>query len=75
MPERLDLKDIHVMRAKELGVQLVIGTDAHSVAQLEAIRFGVEVARRGWCQAEHVLNTRPLEEVQAFLGQGRGQHD
>lgn len=75
MPERLDLRDIHVLRAQELGVKFAIGTDAHSAAQLETIRFGVGVARRGWCQAEHVLNTRPLEEVQAFLGQGRGQHD
>lgn len=71
MPERLDLKDIHALRAKELGVQLVIDTDAHSTAQLEAIRFGVGVARRGWCQAEHILNTRPLEEVWAHLKHSR----
>lgn len=71
MPERLDLKDIHVLRAKELGVQLALGTDAHSTAQLEAIRFGVGVARRGWCQAEHILNTRPMEEVWAYLKHGR----
>ncbi len=70
-PERLDLGDIHVLRARELGVKLVIGTDAHSTMQLDAIRFGVGVARRGWCQAEHVLNTRPVEEVLAFFHQGR----
>jgi DNA polymerase (family 10) len=67
MPERLDLKDIHVARAKELGVKLVINTDAHSAGQLDLIRFGVGVARRGWCEAKHILNTRGLSEVEAFL--------
>ncbi len=67
MPSRLDLKDIHVLRAKELGVKLIIATDAHSSSQLDLIRFGVGVARRGWCEARHILNTRPLEEMEAFL--------
>ena len=61
MPERLDLRDIHVLRARELGVKLVIGTDAHSVSQLDLMRFGVGVARRGWCEAGHVLNTMLVE--------------
>jgi DNA polymerase (family 10) len=61
MPERLDLKDIHVLRAKELGVKLVINTDAHRVSHLDLMRFGVGVARRGWCEAGDVLNTKPVE--------------
>ena len=71
MPERLDLRDLHVLRAKELRVKLVIGTNAHSAAQLEIIRFGVGVAHRGWCQAEHVVNTRSVGEIRAFLEQDR----
>jgi len=67
MPSRLDLKDIHAYRARELGVKLVINTDAHSTEHLEFMRFGVGVARRGWCQAQDILNTRPLEEVIAYL--------
>jgi len=67
MPERLDLKDIHVLRAKELGVKLIIATDAHSASHYDLIRFGVGVARRGWCEARHILNTRPAQEVEAFL--------
>ena len=67
MPSRLDLKDIHVLRAKDLGVKLIIDTDAHNTSHLDFIRFGIGVARRGWCEAKHVLNTRPLEEVEAFL--------
>jgi len=67
MPSRLDLKDIHAYRARELGVKLVINTDAHSTGGLKFVRFGVGVARRGWCQAQDILNTRPLEEVMACL--------
>jgi len=67
MPSRLDLKDIHAYRARELGIKLVMGTDAHSTAQLGFIRFGVGVARRGWCQPEHILNTKPVKEILDFL--------
>ena len=68
MPSRLDLKDIHAYRARELGVKLVINTDAHSAEHLEFMRFGVGVARRGWCQARDILNAQPLDEVTAYLG-------
>jgi DNA polymerase (family 10) len=67
MPSRLDLKDIHTYRARELGVKLIMGTDAHSTAHLGFMRFGVGVARRGWCQAKDILNTRPMKEMLAFL--------
>ncbi|MEK7280925.1 MAG: PHP domain-containing protein, partial [Chloroflexota bacterium] len=67
MPQRLDLKDIHAYRARELGVKLVISTDAHSAAQLDLINYGVGVVRRGWCQPSDVINTWPLEKIKAFL--------
>jgi DNA polymerase (family 10) len=67
MPDRLDLRDVHVLRAKELGVILAIGTDAHSAGNLGLMRFGVGVARRGWCQSEHVLNNRSIGEIESFL--------
>jgi DNA polymerase (family X) len=67
MPSRLDLKDIHVFRARELGVKLIIGTDAHSTDHLGFVRFGIGVARRGWCRAEDILNTLPLKELKARL--------
>jgi DNA polymerase (family 10) len=67
MPSRLDLKDIHAQRAHELGVKLVLGTDAHSIEHLGVMRFGIGVARRGWCQPAHILNTRPIGEISAFL--------
>lgn len=67
MPSRLDLKDIHAYRARELGVKLVISTDAHQAEHLQLMRFGVGVARRAWCEAEDILNTRPLAEFLSAL--------
>jgi DNA polymerase (family 10) len=67
MPDRLDLKDIHIFRARELGAKLEIGTDAHSTQHLGYMRFGVGIARRGWCEAQHILNTLPLDAVLASL--------
>ena len=67
MPDRLDLKDIHAFRAREQGVKLAIGTDAHSIAHLGLMRFGVGVARRAWCEPQHILNTLPLEKLLAVL--------
>lgn len=65
-PRRLDLNDRHVARARELGVKVVINTDAHRVAGLDLMRFGVEQARRGWLEPEQVLNTRSLDELLAW---------
>lgn len=67
-PNRLDLKDVHVSRARELGVPVVISTDAHSPKGLHDMRFGVDQARRGWLEAGDVLNTRTLSEFEAWLG-------
>ena len=67
MPDRLDLKDIHIFRARELGVKLSLGTDAHATEHLPLMRFGVGIARRGWAGAGHILNTLPVEGVLAAL--------
>ena len=66
-PERLDLKDLHVLRARELGVSLCINTDAHTTDGYAAMRFGVAVARRGWCEPHHIVNTRPCSDFLEFL--------
>ena len=58
-PERLDLKDTHAARARELGVPLVINTDSHHIDGLPNRRFGAAVARRAWCGPEHILNAYP----------------
>jgi DNA polymerase (family 10) len=66
-PNRLDLSDINAFRARDLGVKLAISTDAHSIAHLGFMRFGVGVARRAWCEPHHILNTLPLAELLAVL--------
>ncbi len=61
-PDRMDLKDVHARMAKEMGVKLIINTDAHHLLQLDWIKYGVWVARRGWLRKQDVLNTFPFEE-------------
>lgn len=70
-PNRLDLDGEHVRAAIEAGVMLSLGTDAHSVEGLGVMPLAVAMARRGWAEARHVLNTRPLEEVLEILQPGR----
>ena len=62
-PLRLDLDWIHCKRAKALGVTLVINPDAHSTDDFKYDVFGVSVARRGWLEKAHVLNTGKIEQV------------
>ncbi|MBI4286391.1 MAG: DNA polymerase/3'-5' exonuclease PolX [Chloroflexi bacterium] len=71
MPSRLDLKDIHIYRARELGIKLVMSTDTHAAEHLDFIRFGIGIARRGWCEAKDIANTRPLDRVLAYLTKPR----
>jgi DNA polymerase (family 10) len=66
-PDRLDLSDVHCRLARDMGVPVVISTDAHNVQHLPLIRFGVYTARRGWLERQHVLNTLPLAELLARL--------
>jgi len=66
-PERLDLKDTHLRMAKERRVKIVISTDAHSTRGLQAMRYGVQMARRGWIEKKDVINTFPVEKMLASL--------
>jgi len=66
-PERLDLTDVHVKMAKEMGVRVAISTDAHSVMDLEHMRFGIAEAKRGWLERDDVINTRGWGELKGLL--------
>jgi DNA polymerase (family 10) len=68
LPQRLDLRDVHLLKARELGLKISIGTDAHSVDQLDLIHYGVEQARRAWLTKKDVLNTMPLSRLLQWLG-------
>jgi DNA polymerase (family 10) len=69
--DRLDLNDTHARLAHERGARLVISTDAHSVAALGNLRWGVQMARRGWATPEVVLNTRTVDELRPLLRRNR----
>jgi DNA polymerase (family 10) len=64
--QRLDLDDSTVLKAKEKGVLIAIGTDAHHLDQLWMMELGVLTARRGWLEPQHVLNTFTAEELRAW---------
>ncbi|MCD6429340.1 DNA polymerase/3'-5' exonuclease PolX [bacterium] len=66
-PERLDLNDINIRRAKEVGVKMIINTDAHQKDQLRYIEFGIAQARRGWAEKKDIINCWPLERVLEFF--------
>lgn len=66
-PDRLDLNDLHIQMAREAGVKLVVSTDAHRVQELDCVRYGVDQARRGWCEAKDVANTYRLAAVQKLI--------
>jgi DNA polymerase (family X) len=66
-PDRLDLRDAHARLAGEAGVKIVISSDAHEVAALSNLEFGVAQARRAWLGPEQILNTRPWGEVKKLL--------
>jgi len=70
-PDRLDLRDADVRSAIELGATVAIDSDAHSIAQLELIRYGIATARRGWAEPQHVLNALPLDKLMERLGISR----
>ena len=70
-PDRLDLNDLHVFRAREIGVKIAINTDAHSTEQLHFIRYGIDQARRGWLEKRHVLNAMARPQLETWLKQRR----
>jgi DNA polymerase (family X) len=69
-PHRLDLSDVHVRLAVDAGAWLAVDTDAHSVAALGYLPFGVMNARRGWAGADRVVNTRPWPELARLFSAG-----
>jgi DNA polymerase (family 10) len=69
-PQRLDLDWRVLRRARDAGVTISIGADAHGARQLHHMEFGIGIARKGWLGAAAVLNTRSLEGFLAFAARG-----
>jgi DNA polymerase (family 10) len=71
-PSHLDLDGPLARRAVAAGAMVAISSDCHRAEVLDRqMRMGIVTARRGWVEARHVLNTRPLEEVRAFIAAKR----
>ncbi|HXO66891.1 MAG TPA: helix-hairpin-helix domain-containing protein [Candidatus Dormibacteraeota bacterium] len=66
-PSRLDLSDVFARRARELGLKLSIGSDAHRPGELDQMEFGVYVAQRAWLQPEDILNCWSVEKLLAHV--------
>ncbi len=66
-PERLDLKDTNIRKAKEAGVKMVINTDAHHIDQLRFMHYGIAQARRGWAEKKDIINYWPVDKLLEML--------
>ncbi|MFN4305997.1 DNA polymerase/3'-5' exonuclease PolX [Sulfurihydrogenibium azorense] len=66
-PLRMDLPDIMVKKAVDMGVKLVISSDSHSLPNFHYIQLGVYIARRGWAKKEDIINTLSWKEVEKFV--------
>jgi DNA polymerase (family 10) len=75
-PGHLDMDGGTARLAAAAGVTIVIDSDCHRAEWLgRQMRFGVGTARRGWIEPRHVLNTRPIEEIRAFVARKRSLRD
>ncbi len=70
-PHRLDLDWRVVRQARDRGVVISIGADAHSVSGLSYVEFGINMARKGWLGPGHILNTRPVGDFVAYARRRR----
>jgi len=70
-PHRLDLNDVHLLRARELGLRVSIATDSHRPAHLDFMEGGLLQAQRGWVEKERTLNALSLESLQEWLARPR----
>ena len=66
-PDRLDLPDVLVREAVKRGVKMIINTDSHALYQMDLMRFGVAVARRGWAEKTDIVNTLCYDKIEKLL--------
>lgn len=62
-PVRLDLNDVHIKKAKKVGVKMIINTDTHQKEHLVFMEYGISQARRGWAEKKDIINTWPLKRL------------
>jgi DNA polymerase (family 10) len=71
-PHRLDLDWRLLRQARDIGVMISIGADAHNIPGIRHMEYGVAMARKGWLTKDDILNTRPVEGFLAFAAKRRG---
>lgn len=72
-PRRLDLDWRQCKYAVDKGVMISVNPDAHKIAGLDDMQYGIGIARKGWVTAERFLNARGADEVLAFARKRRGK--
>ena len=69
-PYRLDLDWRWVRHATEKGALISINPDAHSIQEIDNMKWGVAVSRKGWLTADQCLNALPLDAFAQWLNEG-----
>ncbi len=70
-PERLDLDELNLRKAKNKGIKIAINTDAHGITDMEYMKYGVGIARRGWLEKQDVINTLHFHDLMKILKGGK----
>jgi len=70
-PSRLDIDWRHLRKARDLGVGIAVNTDAHTIAGLDHLRYGLGVARKGWLRPGDVINTMDATAIAAYFRAAR----
>ena len=70
-PSRLDLNDATARRAGDMGIPIVINTDAHILSHFGYMSYGVATARRAWLEPKNIANTKKLKELLEVLHKKR----
>lgn len=66
-PDRLDLNDENILKAKKYKLKFSIDTDSHATDHLLLMRYGVSMSKRGWLTKEMVINTLDYEKIKKFF--------
>jgi len=66
-PRRLDIDWRHLRRASELGVRIAVNTDAHRISGFDHLRYGIDMARKGWLRPDGVINALDAESIAAYF--------
>jgi DNA polymerase (family 10) len=66
-PSRLDLDWRWLRKARDKGIKIPVNPDAHTLAGIDDMRYGIGIARKGWLRAADVLNTLDSEAIQTYF--------